>query len=259
MKHIHLIAFFLFLSVSAISQKSQALEYEYTDVNGFTCQSFLIIKENESLFYIEDNRKDGNNFNDKGEKYKFYNDRWSRIFYKNNSELITRIPIYGKEFVYQNNKIDTKIELGNKTKTINKFKCQDAKVSKGGKTYLIWFTTDILIKSGPLNIHSLPGLVVEMSEISNPNLKIKFLGITDKIDNEKFNSYKKYILNRKKITYETYEIEAIKLLTNIKRQNFLILAQHGATIEYAEDQSYFTKHLVDIPKNLASELQKIKQ
>lgn len=254
MKKIFILLFTFTLSTL---QAQTTITYNYTDLNGYSCKSELLIKGKESVFTIEDSRKDVNNTNSLGEAYKLYNDKWSRIFYKGDNTVLTRIPIYGKEIVYSCN--EQRVTLKKNFKTIAKYECQEAEVIKGNRVYSVWFCKNIPISHGPLNLHRIPGLVVEVSDTSNSKFKISLEAVSKTIDQEKFTKYKDFILSKKVLTCDNYKKEIVDLLKNTKIKNYAILAQHDAKINYAEDQSYFTKHIVDIPDNLVKELQKIKQ
>jgi GLPGLI family protein len=251
------IFFLLYTFTINILQAQTTITYNYTDLNGYSCKSQLLIMGKESIFIIDDPRKEVNSTNSLGEPYKLYNDKWSRIFYKNSNTVLTRIPIYGKEIVYSCN--EQKVKLKKNFKTIANYECQEAEVVKGNRVYSVWFHKNIPINYGPVNLNGIPGLIVEISDSSNSKFKISLEGISKTIDQEKFDRYKDFILSKKALTCDNYKKEIVDLLKNTKIKNYAIMAQYDSKINYAEDQSYFTKHIVDIPDNLVKELQKIRQ
>lgn len=248
-----------FGTISVFAQTTKQYEYHYVDDNGYSFKSFFFNSPTENLFILKDDRKSGSNENHEGMAYKVYNDKWSKVFYQSKNQNITRIPIYGKEIVYYSNELKSEIKLTDNKRVISKYKCQEAIVKKGGRTYSVWFTNEIPLKKGPLNINGLPGLIVEMSDKSSKHFSLTLTNIADLSNSTDFNNYKKFILSKKPLDLENYNSSVVKIFTNVKRENYAILAKMNATIELAEDQRYFTTHLVDIPKNLVSELQKIKQ
>ncbi len=248
----------LFLYTLAVSSlQAQTITYNYTDLNGYSCKSQLLITGKESIYIIDDTRKEVNNTNSMGEPYKSYNDKWSRVFYKNSNTVLTRIPIYGKEVVYSCN--EQRVTLKKNFKTVATYECQEAEVVKGNRVYSVWFHKNIPINYGPINLHGIPGLIVEVSDTSDTQFKISLEGISKVIDQEKFVKYKDYMLSKKALTCDIYKKEIVEILKNSKIKNYATMAQLGGKITYAENQRYFTKNIVDIPDNLVAELQKIKQ
>jgi GLPGLI family protein len=196
--------------------------------------------------------------------YKLYNDKWSKIFYDNGTVSLTRIPRDGKELVYQSS--PEIIKLTGKSKTIGKFKCQEAMVAKAGRNYQIWFSGAIPVNMAPFGIDKLPGLAIELQEIGGEKTHIKLVKINNMPATAQYQSHKKYILNKKPLTYETYKKEITRQVTGAKKENNVaiaeVLAKYNVTnsggIEFSEDQLYYVCHLVDIPENLVKDLQKIK-
>ncbi|CAN1491162.1 GLPGLI, GLPGLI family protein [Spirosomataceae bacterium] len=251
--------FALVISLSSFAQTAKQYEYQYIDVEGYVMKSYLLTIPNESIFIIKDDRKSGTNMTQEGVPYKVYTDKWATIYYQSKTQNLTRIPIYSKELIYESKDIIQEINLSENKKVIGKYKCQEATIKKGGRIYTAWFTSEVPLKTGPINIVGIPGLIVELSEKNSKSFKISLTSISDLKDLTEFNAYKKYVTSKKHLNLTDYNATVTKLLTNVKRENYSILAKMNATMEYTEDQGYFTKHLVDIPKNLVSELQKIKQ
>ena len=248
---------FVFLwCFSSFGQTTQ-LTYQYTDDNDFTCESHLFLKGKESLFIIKDPRMEKNNENSSGTIYKLYNDKWSRIFYSSEQQNLTRIPLYGKEFVYQSGQLVTAKKLTGKTKKIAGYACQEILVTKGGRKYSVWYTTDVPLVAAPLNLAVAPGLVVEVRDLDSQHFKVTLQKISKSANLKEFESYKNYILSKTAKTYPVYEKELIQLMSFGKRENYAALAKLNASIEYSEDHRYFTVHVVDIPVKLVPTLQKI--
>lgn len=49
-------------------------------------------------------------------------------------------------------------------KKINQYECTKATCSYRGRNYIVWFTTAIQTNFGPLKLHGLPGLILELSD-----------------------------------------------------------------------------------------------
>lgn len=248
---------FLFLVATTCLAQTTQLTYQYTDDNDYTCESHLFLKGKESLYIIKDPRMEKNNENSSGTIYKLYNDKWSRIFYSTDQQNLTRIPLYGKEFVYQSGQLVASKKLTGKTKKIAGYACQELLVTKGGRKYSVWYTTDVPLVAAPLNLAIAPGLVVELRDLDSQHFKVTLQKISKTANLKDFESYKNYILSKTAKTYPVYEKEIIQLLVYTKKDNFALMAKFNAVFEVDEDQGFYTVHVVDIPEKLVPTLQKI--
>ena len=235
------------------------IEYEYEDLNKFKCKANLYIRANkESLFRVNDQREGGVTQNSEENVILVYNDKVSKIIYSTLVKSIVRLPLYSKEIIYEDLNSKVKWNLTKKTKIIGKYTCQEAKINLNGRKYSIWFTPEIEIAFGPYKINGLPGLIVELYEETSKT-KITFKSIKKLNGTTDFENYKKYILSKKILSYNEYEVFLIKTMKQKKKNTFAKMKEYGATISYSEDQAAFTEHIIDIPTNLVSELKKIKE
>lgn len=60
-----------------------------------------------------------------------------------------------------------KWEITNETKFINEYLCSKATCDFRGRSYVAWFTEDIPIRFGPYKFNGLPGLIIEIYDITN--------------------------------------------------------------------------------------------
>ncbi|WP_281988392.1 GLPGLI family protein [Aquimarina aggregata] len=126
--------------------------------------------------------------------------------YTNLSEniLIFREGINQKLFVVNDSVANIKWKLSTENKKIGKYNCQKADGMYRGRTYTVWFTTEIPISHGPWKLRGLPGLILEATDEKNlygfratlvdlsPNKKI----IDERLKEpkaEKFSDIEKYI------------------------------------------------------------------
>ena len=70
---------------------------------------------------------------------------------------------------------------------------------------------------------------------------------------------KKYLTDKKHLSYPDYEKKIISIMTTKKKKSYAEMAELGVSVKYDESQGAFTKFLIDIPTNLVSELKKIKE
>ena len=259
MKKIIFLYFVILNSLIINAQKNLKIDYTFKDENNHICNSTLYIIKKESLYRIDDKRDDGiDEEKTKGDNYvKVNNDALSKIFYSANKKTITRIPLYKSEVVYTDDDTKIKYKLTGNNKLINKYNCQEAKLTLNGRKYTIWFTTDFETSFGPYKINGLPGLVVELTEETN-KVKITLKSIKRIDDVTEFNKYKNYITSKKSLTYTDYEIKMTEIMTKRKKANYAKMAELGVTVNYDENQKAFTQFIIDVPTNLVTDLQKIK-
>ena len=97
-------------------------------------------------------------------------------------------------------KIDWKIN--NETKQILDYNCQQATVIFRGRTFKVFFTSDISISDGPLKFSGLPGLILEV--VSDDDIaSFHYLAESIKL-NEKKSEVKNVYAGKDIITYEQY-------------------------------------------------------
>jgi GLPGLI family protein len=242
-----------------IAQTLTEIEYTFRDKNNYECKSILYIVNKESVFKIYDTRESGiqEQQNENGNFIAVQNDEVSKIFYSNDTIEIRRIPLYKNEIIYNNNNDDgIKIEYTNNKKKIGNYTCQEAKTFINGRKYSIWFTTEIDFNFSPYGLNLVPGLIIELYEETNKiKLTLKSIKKTNNIDD--FNNIKKYIFSKNILTYKDYESNIIKIMTTRKASIIAKINEAGGEIVFDEEQTTFTQFLIDIPKKLISELQKI--
>lgn len=252
--------YLLVFSNLMFSQEMKEIIYSFEDKNGFKCNSTLYVVNEESLFRIEDKREDGvqENSENEGEFYKVVNDGFSKIFFTTKEESIVRIPLYKNEIIYKQNANKLNFDITGKTKKILKYNCQEAKFELNGRKYTVWFTQEVEINFGPININGLPGLIVQVFEETN-KLKLTIKSIKKLKNKSEFDKYKKYLKTKTPLEYKDYEIKIINLMKNRKIDAITKVKELGGEISFNEDQSFFTQFIIDIPNNLVSELKKIKE
>ena len=121
----------LFASInSTIAQINQEIEYTYIDRNNHKCLSTLYIKDNESIFRIDDKRANGMDEKNSTEKNLVFvnNDDISTFFYTNDTISITRIPLYKSELIYDDDGQNLEMNFTGNTKKINDYNCQEVKI-----------------------------------------------------------------------------------------------------------------------------------
>lgn len=256
---------FIFLVTPLLfGQKKYKVDYTYIDVNKTFIESSLFTDGSESLYQLYDKRDRGIKDLPNGEISFVENDNLSRFCYTNNEKAYYRFLSYGNEFIYfdkYNEKTNWEINNDIKKK-INNYECVQAKLSMNGRRYTAWFTYEIPIKFGPMKLHNLPGLILEVKE-DGGFFEIKFKSI-QKVENVKeLYDVKKYVLNKKVMySYQDYEKRIIEIEVNnkirwiseVKKMD----AEDETTTSINDDLSNkeVLDNLLDCPKNLITELKK---
>lgn len=259
MKYLYL---FLLFNYSIFAQNKYNIEYEYTDIDGHTSLSALIINNDEAVFKIFDDREAGISKDKyKGHVYYINNDELSTFMYSNNESSYTRTTYRKNEVIYTYPNDHLKWDITNNIKEVNNYKCNEALLTLHGRKYQVWFTTDIPVSYGPLSLNGLPGLIVEVTA-DNGFCYIKLNNIRKiKPEEEVFSFSKEYFkINKEKIkSYEEYEKLATEIMIRRKLKLLAKVAKYGngASVTFDEDQNSFTRFLIDIPENAIKELQKI--
>lgn len=248
----------LFAKFYLFAQENKIIKYEFQDKDGFTCNSSLFIVNDESIYRIEDSRKDGvqdENTSD-GKFIVISNDSISKIIFSDNKQSITRIPLYKNEIIYKTLQEKNDFVLTGKTKMFNNYNCQEANLDLNGRKYSIWFTQEIEINYGPLKLNGLPGLIVEIYEDTNKT-KITLKSIEKLSETVQFEKYKKYIYSKTILDFQKYEDNIISIMCAYKAKKIAKVRELGGEIEFNETQEGFTKLLIDVPSKLVLELKKI--
>ena len=232
-------------------------EYNHTDNNNFTCKSYLYTDNKEAVFSSGDLRNGEVNKND-GSLDFINNDELSKFYFSNKTTSFYRFIQYDHEIVYKDDfeeKLNWKINSDSK-KTIGKYKCTEAKIYLNGRSYTVWFTYDFPLKFGPLKMHKLPGLIVEINE-DNGFLKIVLNNISKTKDLEKFNKFKDYFFTKSKpISYFDYEKRIIDIETSgRKRQLAMIKENNWDGVIFLDEVA--VDYYIDKPLHLLVELKKL--
>lgn len=226
----------LILSINSIFSQSEVLKVEYNEqINYSSTFKFEYISDlyvtNEFCFYktnyIDKNQKSKSN--DNTIILSDENDNFSEIV-TNRKTKILKERLFENIFLMKYFSISEKTpnfkwELIDGKKTINKFKCKQAKTTFRGRTYTVWYTEQIPISSGPWKFSGLPGLILEVIDKENLyNWSLKSISYPykgkilnfEKIFNEKSKfkdiSYKEF--DEKKIQAIKDKIQAIKSRSN---------------------------------------------
>ncbi len=265
----NLIFYYIFLFSSLIdnninAQDMYSLTYEYTSHIGNMSESKLIIQNHESVFKIF-YKKQGEIINEDGTLNKYVlDDELGTFMYSNDFDNYVRTPFRkskgGTAYVYKKGAV--KWELTGGAKIIKEYSCQEALVTLNGRSFSVWFTPEIPINKGPLKINGLPGLIIEVKE-KNGFCKLSLLKIKKSDEDQKlFNDIKKYFREYPVLQYDEYEKIVKKLLLPLKIRLAKRLAEdrhNGYEVEFTfpNGDYYFVKSIIDIPRGMMEELNKI--
>ncbi len=237
------------------AQNMYVAEYNHTNNNDFTCRSYLYSNGKECAYKIGDNRPSGEITTKNGGVDFISNDDLSTFFYYDNEKSYHRFLHNNLEWFYSDNLV-TKLNwiINNDVKKkIAQYSCTQAKLNINGRNFTVWFTYEVPLKFGPLKLHNLPGLVVEVTEDTNW-LKISLINYKKTKEITDFFNLKKYSSEKKNVSYyELYE----KDLTNhelSKKLKFLAYIKETKHQGAVFDNEMVPDYFLDIPINLLPEL-----
>lgn len=84
--------------------------------------------------------------------------------YPNENSLVSTSTIGDKMYVVASPLPEIDWEIGEASKRIGDYTCQQATGTYGGRTYTAWFTTDLPFQNGPWKLSGLPGLILEATD-----------------------------------------------------------------------------------------------
>ena len=106
-------------------------------------------------------------------------------------------------------------EIQNQSKKLGKYQCQKAVGKFGGRTYDVWFTTEIPISSGPHKLTGLPGLILEAtSQDGRVQFLFKELELSTKFNYQIIAPTEKIKYNSK----EDYDLALIEYNQNLLKR-----------------------------------------
>ena len=196
-----LVSFFLLFSVSTLSSQPSSVQLEY-DVYGFEkyfVKGILHYHQGNAIFFVKDTlSEDGRSYAKANNKPEIKVDpltpqdvaRGDNVGHIN--VKINRVPKVGeipilvqtdiskgerlsikkyssldKSFVLKEKTGTIKWQLKPENRKIGGFNCQKAVGDFGGRTYTVWFSTEIPINVGPWKLDGLPGVLVAGKEDSD--------------------------------------------------------------------------------------------
>lgn len=180
MKYLVSLGLGLFMLSIMKAQQISTLEVTYKYVNtgsNISSEAKLYTSSQASLFIFEKkaNHNEEVDVNEEGEIKVTIGgpDEQGKKIYKNfaDQKLIFR------DFLYIDGKtkvviVEEKLpalnwNLKEQTKEIGKYNCSLAEVTFRGRTYEVWYTTEIPIQNGPWKFQGLPGLILEVKSRDN--------------------------------------------------------------------------------------------
>ncbi|WP_299217905.1 GLPGLI family protein [uncultured Aquimarina sp.] len=253
--------FSLIISSTFAQKKYYSIEYEHTDINGYSCSSELMIYNDEAIFKINDKREGGITSSANGQMYYANTDELSTFTYSNTKETFIRTLYKKRELVYKYSSDHLEWTITENSKKIGIYNCIQALATFHGRNYEVWFTLEVPINYGPLRLNGLPGLVVEATTDKGFFVS-KLISIkTNKSVNQMFSFSKDFFKKQEKKVqkYEDYEKIMTETMIRRKLKMISIFNEDGgtATLSFDEDQNAFTRYIIDIPENAIKELQKI--
>jgi GLPGLI family protein len=209
---------------NSYSQNNKTLKVEYDEIVSYIPS---IINNDQGLLYVSNEESYYKTIFDNTQKTEKINDEsiiiptiegeyFSEIFIDNkNNKLFENIferYALKKYFSVYEKTPEMNWKFINEEKNISNFKCKKAKTIFRGRTYVVWYTEEIPISTGPWKFNGLPGLIlsVEDSEgVYKWYAKKIIYNYKDKID---FKDIKLRMKKYKQITFKELDIKIIESL-----------------------------------------------
>ncbi|MBS1642798.1 MAG: GLPGLI family protein [Bacteroidetes bacterium] len=144
----------------------------------------------------------------------------TNAFFKstNNSFIYITTELAYIKYLVEDNCPRIQWKINNIQKTIKGFHCQNASGYFRGRTYEVWFTTEIPISSGPWKLFGLPGLILEASDIKK-QVQFHFINLEKatlkQIEIIKLPQYNKLLYRKDWIKlYKAYQEDPMSFLQN---------------------------------------------
>jgi len=181
----------LFSIATAYAQSSANTMYSITYLNSFKDRisannpvqeySRLLVKGDESIYQMYNTmtldtlRLNGKLTNNDINKYFSFTTHTVTI--KNNT-ITFRDAIDKDEYTYQETAKFNWV-LGDKTKTIKGYQCNNATTTYGGRDWEAWYCLDLPINAGPYKFKGLPGLILNITD-STKSYDFSFYAIVER-------------------------------------------------------------------------------
>ena len=244
------------------SQNFYKIDYDYTDKNNFTCNSTLYTNNKEAVCKINDLRAGGVIDLADGKVDNVDNDEIGRFFYSNNELSYTRAIVYEREVLYSD-MFDSKINWNIMPEVTSKksgYNCTKATITINGRSFTVWFTFDVPVNFGPLKLHKLPGLIIEVKEdMGFLMLKLKSVSKTKSL--VEFNRCKQYFIKSKSvITYDQYEKKITDAEVNVRVTSQARMkkynAKNGTDNRLSFEDDVTAMKYLELSSNFLSEMKK---
>jgi len=192
--------------------KTENFIYQQTTFDSKKYTEAELISINSSIIVISDETQK--------EKY---NEILIHLPSKKLIEFTREIYFLENDFAVEENLPTMKWSLLTEQKQIGKFLCEKAKTTFRGRTYEVWYTTEVPISYGPWKFNGLPGLMVEIKDtqgiytwqllsfVPNVDIKLDFKDIQAK--NSKFES----------ITFKAFDEKIIQK----RKDDFLMISSRN--------------------------------
>ena len=116
-------------------------------------------------------------------------------------------------------------KITDEKKEIDQYECSKATCSFRGRNYIAWFTTTIQTSFGPLKLHGLPGLIIELSD------EKKEVMIQARIVKKEEHLVKNEPLDVKTITHSEYKKLSVEGIKKIEEMANHIVSKSGRGIK----------------------------
>jgi GLPGLI family protein len=193
-----------------------------------------------------------------------------RVIFKNHKGgyLISQEIITGKNFYVKEPLNQMQWQLTGNTKTILKYKCQEATTTFRGRDYMAYFTTELPFKAAPFKFYGLPGIILQI-QTTDQQINIEATGLivqsstkplVDPFKDKKTLSWEDFVVVYKKKNKEYNDKHNMIIQQNIKWQKEAGVNTKATEERLKQNVSFESRLDIIVPGNdLSYTLKQIKK
>lgn len=206
-----------FIPLSILAQGNTLLfDYStsYIHPNKNVYNSKLFVNKSKSTFYWNDQTEESTQMEGLNLKITSLDTIGTINQFHFSSNELNSCFFFGKRIFIKEKIPEFKWSISSEKKEILGYLCYKAKVSFRGREYIAWFTNEIPISVGPWKFSGLPGVILEIKDVSNiiefTCVKISYSEDTNELNTENLFDTNEFIGIEEYITFVDGEMKKIE-------------------------------------------------